>query len=107
MGLHILAEALARIEYKLDALMRHLQIPMPPPMHFYGALCPACASVVDYQIDLVNNVVVRKCSCSTGKYVSAVPLFPAPTPQGAENAGPDPVSTEDSSEREDRRARNR
>ena len=102
MAFHIIAEALARIEHKLDAILRHGKVPAPPPMSFMGATCPACNQTVEYQVDLQNNVVVRKCQCSTGKFVSMIPLFPTLQPPGVTNARPDVSRAEDSSEREDR-----
>lgn len=87
MGLSIIAEALARIEHKLDSMLRHNQVPVYP-MHFSGNLCAGCQKVIDYQIDVQHQVVVRKCDCKTGKVPSAIPLLPvAPTP-GAKNGYP-------------------
>lgn len=79
----ILAEALARVEYKLDLLLNGLGFAgaMQTPMHhFIGAMCPACKNPIDYQVDLANQVVVRKCGCRSGKQPPIVPLIPvAPT----------------------------
>lgn len=102
MAFHIIAEALARIEHKLDAILRHGRVPAPAPMSFMGTTCPACNQTIEYQVDLQHNVVVRKCQCSTGKFVSSIPLFPTLQPPGVPNARPDDNrSSSDSSERED------
>lgn len=75
-GAHILAEAILRIEHKIDAVMRHLKVPVPAPMHFVGTICPGCGSMIDYQIDFQHQVAVRRCGCRTGKVPSAIPLLP-------------------------------
>jgi len=86
MGLSILAEALARIEHKLDCMVRATSTPVYP-MHFSGNVCPSCNQAVDYQIDVQHQVVVRRCGCSTGKVPSAIPLLPV-APPGAQNGYP-------------------
>lgn len=90
MGLSIIAEALARVEHKLDALLRHHNVPVFP-MHFTGNLCAGCGTVVDYQIDIEHQVVVRKCQCKTGKIPSPIPLLPVvPTPGASPHGNPPP-----------------
>jgi hypothetical protein len=66
---HILAEALARVEFKLDLIMKHLKITAPVPMSYQGQSCPVCNFPVEYQVDISKQVVVRKCQCGTGKVV--------------------------------------
>ena len=68
-----LAEGLVRLEHKVDALLRHLQVPTKP-LHFIGEVCPVCSKPIEYQIDILMNVVVRKCGCSTGKIPSGTQL---------------------------------
>lgn len=72
----ILAEGLARLEYKVDILLRQLIGAITTPMSFPGQTCPACTSFIDYQIDVAKGVVVRKCKCSTGKVPPMIPLMP-------------------------------
>src|ERR1017187_10379054 len=86
MALNILAEGLLRCEHKLDLILRHLKV-LVTPMHFVGTPCPVCSNPIDYQVDVGHNVVVRKCKCSTGKYVSPIPLVPV---GGAPNESPPP-----------------
>ena len=76
-----IAESLARIEHKLDLVLKHIGVSGAPPMHFQGQYCPACMMPVDYVIDMMKNIVVRRCGCTTGKQPSAVPLTPL-SPQG-------------------------
>lgn len=84
MGLHIVAEALARIEHKLDLILQRLgfldKTPLPQ-MQFVGMQCPVCQQQVQYQIDMTHNVVVRRCNCTTGKVPSLIPLSPIGEPQ--------------------------
>lgn len=78
-ALSTIAEAIARLEYKLDLVIRFL---MPngnyKPMHFFGHECPVCKNTVDYQIDMANKIVVRKCNCKSGKIPVEIeiPLVP-------------------------------
>lgn len=102
MALGILAEAVLRIEHKLDIIMTRLGFldPTPPPqLGFVGTTCPVCRSMIEYQIDITNNVVVRKCGCKTGKQPSTIPLIPIPgvpngNPASAGNTQPVPGSDE-------------
>jgi hypothetical protein len=96
----LIMEALARVEYKLDAIMRHQKIPMPSPMHFVGSACPACGMLIDYQVNLQHGVVVRKCECKTGKFPTKLEfLNPQSTSTtGVPNGRPD-ANPEDGSER--------
>lgn len=85
MAMGILAEALARIEHKLDLLLAN-QSPPFKPVHFYGNTCPLCSKKVDYVVDVYNNVVMRKCGCSTNKQPSSVPLTPVGEKNGNDKA---------------------
>jgi hypothetical protein len=62
---NVLAEALARIEHKLDRLLDRQLV---QPIEQLGArvACPVCKQKVDYQVDQINKVIVRKCGCKTG-----------------------------------------
>jgi hypothetical protein len=87
MAFSILAEALARVEHKLDVLLRALgQDNSFQPMHFTGQVCPICKATIDYIIDIQNNVVVRRCSCKSGKMSSIIPLQPTADIKGVNNA---------------------
>lgn len=88
MPLGIIAEAIARVEHKIDIvirILRSLDSTPYPPMQFAGHLCPLCSKTVEYQIDIQKNVVVRKCGCSTGKQPMLIPLMPV---QGNQNGNP-------------------
>ena len=78
MAFNILAEALARIEHKLDQLLRVLVYKngTPQKMGFSTGPCPICGVPVTYQIDIGQNVVVRVCGCRTGLFSSTIPLQP-------------------------------
>lgn len=80
----ILAEALARVEHKLDAIINHFKI-KSQPVHFPGQVCPTCQSFIDYQVDVLKGVVVRKCKCSTGKMAPTISLLPVPTIKEVKN----------------------
>lgn len=65
----VIMEALARIEHKLDLLLKQSDN-TPPLMTKLGDVmhrCPVCNQQVDHQVDIVNGVVTRKCGCATGK----------------------------------------
>lgn len=91
MGLSLIAEALARIEHKIDLLLTHFKV-QTKPMHFFGNACPVCKIPIDYVIDIQKNMVMRKCSCSTGKSPSIAPL--SPVSPGGKSSGPG-TSTEE------------
>lgn len=82
----IVTEWLARIEHKLDILVKSSKPGMAvnTPMHFIGTVCPACSNVIEYQIDPQHQVVTRKCGCKTGKVPVTIPLVP--TQEGLTNA---------------------
>jgi hypothetical protein len=93
MALGILAEAVLRIEHKLDLVLKRLgflDATPHPQMHFVGHMCPVCNQAVDYQIDITHNVAVRKCGCKTGKQPSTIPLTPV---TGAQNGNTPPASS--------------
>ena len=76
MSLAVLAEALARVEYKLDSIIKALNLPVMPMQSVMSSVCPVCSRTVTYQMDIVNGVVVRKCDCSTGKLPPTLSLLP-------------------------------
>lgn len=108
MANEILAEAVARIEHKLDLLLKHNKV-QGLQVHFPGQTCPLCQYLIDYQVDLIKNVVVRRCKCSTGKVAPTIPLSLSPVQPGATNGNSsrnDP-SPEVSSDGPDAKSRNR
>lgn len=97
MPARIIAEGILRLEHKLDAVLRHLQV-KAKPMHFIGELCPVCSKPIEYCIDIGLNVAVRKCGCSSGKVPSGIPLLPL-----VSNGSSSSDYTADSSERQTRK----
>ncbi len=102
MALAILAEAVARIEHKIDQILTRLtfldKTPFPQ-LQFDGLMCPVCAKTVNYQVDVNHGVVARKCGCVTGKLPPLTPLFPV---QGVVNGSKD--SDDDSTSKRRRRS---
>lgn len=87
----VLAEGIARLEHKVDAIIRHLNV-VSTPMSFPGQACPVCTSFIDYQIDVVRGVVVRKCKCSTGKVPPMIPLVPVGVDPSSKATGDDQMA---------------
>ena len=106
------AETLARIEHKLDVTMSMLAWLMaqnPFSHDFLEKLvkfeqvgstqhkCFLCTQKVEYVVDPIDSVVVRKCGCKTGKIALDMKAFAPP-------AMPVPKKENDSGEQqEDRR----
>lgn len=68
-------ETLSRIEHKLDlCLKKELQTKVGDPTH----ICPVCNQTVDYQVDIEDSVVLRKCGCKTGKIALDINKFAPP-----------------------------
>lgn len=67
---NILAEALARIEHKLDLLLESQASQHPnlllTPVGDGEHTCPLCLKPVHYQVDFMNALIKRLCGCSTG-----------------------------------------
>jgi hypothetical protein len=105
MSLANVMEALARVEHKIDALMRWTGCPMPAQMQFVGNMCPACGMMIQYNVDFTYGVVVRRCDCKTGLIPSTMPPLPVTQPKKeqtngtAADAGGDEVRAEDGPER--------
>lgn len=78
-AINVLAEALLRIEHKLDVIMRGIGISegVHPQLHFVGQVCPVCKQQIEYQVDIANQVVKRRCGCTSGKQPPLIPLIPA------------------------------
>lgn len=74
----ILMETLHRIEHKLDELLRLRDGGSLEKMASVNHRCPICDKNVEYQVDVMNSVVVRKCGCSTGKIALDMGAFAPP-----------------------------
>jgi hypothetical protein len=101
----ILAEALLRIEFKLDLILKGLSLGSMEPMQFTErAPCPACREAIQFQVDIQQQVVKRVCGCKTGKQPPLQPFIPVPPQPGEANARPDvnPERDEDRPRRQDR-----
>lgn len=79
-AINIIAEALIRIEHKIDAFIRQNSTPVQK-MEFTGGICPVCKRWIEFQIDPAHYVVKRVCGCSSGK----IPLVIEPPPNEREN----------------------
>ena len=67
MALGVLAEALARIEHKLDLLLRGtLSSSRLISVGDKSHACPLCNQQVKYSIDILKRVLTRQCGCKTG-----------------------------------------
>ena len=90
----VLSEALARVEFKLDLLLRHLNVP-PAGMDAMGQICPSCRQPVEYQVNVTKKVVTRKCGCRTGKVPPDMDLINPPMPGiGDRNGNAEPQGPE-------------
>lgn len=70
------AESLARIEHKLDIVLDILGVTRPDVRRLVPTIvgvgdsshkCGLCLKQVEYFVDTIDSVVVRKCDCKTGK----------------------------------------
>lgn len=102
-------EALARIEHKLDLLLKIDQIRnmkegvrgLADKIRLAAVAdashtCPVCEKTVEYQVDINDSVVVRKCGCSTGKIALDMGAFAPPVSPAKKK------ETEDERREEDR-----
>jgi hypothetical protein len=73
-----IAEWLARIEFKIDLLLKALvgSTAFKTPMEFSTEPCPVCREPVLYQLHHQYGFVIRRCGCKTGKVPSTIPLVP-------------------------------
>jgi hypothetical protein len=104
-----IAEALARIEHKLDVLFvllesdgaaPHIRREMRQDIRQVGDprhRCSICKSQVEYFADPIDSVVVRKCGCKTGKIAIDVKAFapPASPVPSKENSSGEQQQVED------------
>jgi len=83
----IITEWLARMEFKIDQLMSVINPNAgAKKLHFVGHQCPVCRVNVDYAVDPIHGVVIRKCDCKTGK-VPTETVGIEPPRSGEANAG--------------------
>jgi len=69
MALGIIAEALARIEHKLDVIIKASWSSNSPFLTSVGDKshsCPLCKQQVKYTVDVIKKVLTRQCGCKTG-----------------------------------------
>jgi hypothetical protein len=76
MPLSELGEALARLEHKIDHLIRRqeklekaLAFPLTPDITARlgePTTCPICREPVKHQVDVLKKIIVRRCGCKTG-----------------------------------------
>jgi hypothetical protein len=107
----ILHETLLRIEHKIDLLLERSIDPKEKlangplkqvgnPLH----ACPVCRHPVTYSVDVEHALVVRKCSCSTGKIAVDLKHFAPPIKEKKDELRSDEEDRDDpSSGRRDRR----
>ena len=76
----VLAEAMARIEFKHDLIILSLKLSgaLLPQLETPGQSCPVCKGPVEYQTNVFKGVVTRKCGCKTGKIVPDMNQFAPP-----------------------------
>lgn len=99
-----LMEALSRIEHKLDlCLKRDQQSKVGDPTH----VCPVCNQAVDYNVDIEDSVVIRKCGCKTGKIALDISKFAPPITIKKKVDDNDGTDEEDRNDANSRRSRSR
>lgn len=89
-ALHQLAESLARLEHKVDILLREERKKNPmlmiPAVGDFNHQCPVCQQPVSYIVDTLAQVLVRKCGCKTGLQAPInLEAFAPPTTGGKRN----------------------
>jgi hypothetical protein len=81
-ALNVIAEALARVEYKLDMLLWALNATKnttmaAPNLGANMTRCPLCFDLIQYQVDIINQVTKRVCGCKTGMQPPTISFLPA------------------------------
>lgn len=103
-----LMEAILVLSHKVDLLLgRGAEKEMTKvgnPTH----TCPICKQPVQYNVDIEDSVVIRKCGCSTGKVALDMRAFapPAMPARKTDNDGRDEEDRSDSN-RSDRGSKRR
>jgi hypothetical protein len=79
-----LAEALARVEHKLDLLLGS-QAGQDGQLQLLAVgdkthMCPVCHKSVTYRVDIMSKLLTRMCGCSTGMSapLNLTPFSPPP-----------------------------
>lgn len=102
-------ESLSRIEHKLDLYLKTLSdgkssnSKVGDPTH----ICPLCNQTVDYNVDIEDSVVIRKCGCKTGKIALDISKFAPPITLKKKVEDNDGTSEEDRDDTDSRRIRPR
>lgn len=83
-------ESLARIEHKLDLLLRIESFGTKRYETLIKRLndinyCPVCEQLIEHKPDIIDAVVVRKCGCSTGKIALDMKAFAPPVEPARKN----------------------
>ena len=70
MAFDLLAEALVRVEHKVDILLQLITLVLgehlPMPQVKDNNICPVCSKPIRYYMDVIRRAVVRDCGCGTG-----------------------------------------
>lgn len=102
-------ETLARLEHKVDLLIKgQLKNDLATVIKQLGDIghsCPVCNQTVDYQVDVTDGVVLRKCGCKTGKIALNIGAFAPPVLPAKRNQD-DRESDEDRNDPDNRPRRN-
>lgn len=103
----VLAEALARLEHKVDLILEFLATTVGPGTQGFlltqvgdqKHVCPVCTQQVQYMVDIIKKVVIRKCGCATGMIAPFDPtLFAPPLTSPKEISHGEPAQQEDRSD---------
>jgi hypothetical protein len=110
MALGIIAEALARIEHKLDLLLQNIKYQHVPVLTGVGDkshTCPLCKQQVKYVVDVIKKVLTRQCGCKTGLQppIDLAAFAPPALPARERADGHDQEDRSDPSDRGERRRR--
>ena len=80
MAFHLIAEAVLRMEHKLDILLERMFAGPHPAMQFATTSCPVCKQQVVYQLDMEHQIAIRRCGCKTGLVPTQFKIVPPPMP---------------------------
>ncbi len=93
-----LMEALSRIEHKVDLCLAAQSNAKKSQLGDLTHVCPICNQSVDYNVDIEDSVVLRKCGCKTGKIALDISKFAPPITIKKKVEDNDRSSEEDSSD---------
>jgi hypothetical protein len=110
MALGVLAEALARVEHKLDLIINQSFGNTPAFLTGVGDpshTCPLCKKQVRYTVDVIKKVLTRQCGCKTGLQppIDLAAFAPPALPARETADGNDQEDRGDSNHRGERRRR--